>query len=244
MKEVKKVRSRHYLILIAVCATLAISGLRFGLSNANVPSQSKVRIQNRSPKFVVQHIDIHQSSFSVVLRNDYDKTITAFSVGSATNHTRTELIGTDQTISPGAIKVKDYDFPPSGPQEYSTTIQAVIFEDGTSEGDPQIIKEFRDNRMGEKAQLSRIIPLLQRVLDAPDGKVVKLLERVRSEIANLPERQHQESFDYCAALQDTKNLVLSKIDELHQLQQHLGIDALRQGLAHTIERCATKVATL
>jgi hypothetical protein len=50
-----------------------------------------------------------------------------------------------------------------------------VFDDRSAEGNPEVIKNIREARLGEKTQLDRILPILESLLNAPDGQLGRAL---------------------------------------------------------------------
>lgn len=228
-----KVSPRPYLILLlTVFIVMAFASLRKGSLPARASRQFDTpMVRSLVPNLKVVDVHVEDGAVSLSVRNDYDKTITAFAVSSSRVITRSELIDTDEVIAPGATKTKSYEMPSS--PEYDTTIQAAVFDDGTAAGNPKIIKQIFDSRAGNKAQIDRIRPVL--TLDARSGDLKQQWQKTRSRIGELPDQEAGKSFEFNAALQDAKHLAMMKIDELEQVEQKHGEDAARQRLTRIKE---------
>ncbi len=212
--------------------------LRTDDSSVSASRQSvAASVKSLVPKLTVvdAHVDarVEYNAVSLSIRNDYDKIITAFAVSSSGVITRSELIDSDELFRPGVTKTKLYELPSSTLPQDGTIIQAALFEDGTSAGNPKIIKQIRDARAGNKAQTDRIVPIL--ILDERNGDLRQELEKRKSRISELPDQEDGRSFEFNAALQDAKHLAMMKVDELVQVEQRHGETAARRGLAHIKE---------
>jgi len=195
------------------------------------------------PNLIVVDAQIRNRAVSLTLRNDYNKTITAFAVSSSRIITRSELIDTDEVLAPGATVTKDYELPSSPSPEYATTLEAVVFDDGTAVGKAKNIKQILDARAGQRAQIARILPALQKALDdARTGDLRQQWPRIKSSISELPDQEVGESFEFNAALQDAKHFALIRIGEVEQIEHERGEDIARQRLAHIKERYEIKSA--
>lgn len=236
MNRIKRMAANPYLLLfVFVSILVALPTLRIVFSRPNAPRQSIVPVKSLVPRLSVVSAEAQRDSVRLTLRNDYDKTITAFAVSSSNIITRTELIDTDEVMVPGETRSKFYERPPSPSPEYAITIQAALFEDETSEGNATIIKQFTDARLGEHFQTARILRTLPNKL-SPSGKGLKQWQGIRLRIAELPESEAGQSFEFNAALQNAKNLAMGKIDELEQLQKQRGSDVAQRRLTHMKER--------
>lgn len=231
----RQASTRSYVILLlSVLILLSFVSLRRGTSPTRASRQSDTpTVRSVVPNLRVVEVHVQDGALSLSLRNDYNKTITAFAVSSSHIITRSELIDTDQVMAPGAIQTKLYELPSSPLPGYATTVQAVVFDDGTADGNPAIIRQILDARDGNKTQIDRILPALS--LDARDGDLEHQWRRVKSRIGELPDQEDGRSFEFNAALQDAKHLAEMTIDELGRVQQKHGDDAVRQRLAEIKE---------
>lgn len=246
MKIIKQIDTRLCLILIlllSVFVVVAFSTFMRGSSRVRASRQIDISPSVRSfvPNLKVVHVHVQDGALSLTLRNDYNKTITAFAVSSSRIITRSELVDADE-LAPGATVTKLYELPSSPLPEYATTLQAAVFDDGTADGNPKIINQILDARSGNKKQIDRILPTL--MLDARNGDLMQQWQKIKSRIAELPNQEDGKSFEFNAALQDAKNLAALTIDELDQIQQKHGDDAARQRLANIKESYEVKSTKL
>lgn len=243
MKITKETDTRLYLLLLlAVFVVVAFATFRRGPSGVRASRQTSGQIdispsvRSFVPNLIVVDAQMRNDAVSLTLRNDYNKTITAFAVSSSRIITRSELIDTDEVLAPGATVTKSFEPPTSPLLEYATTLQAAVFDDDTTVGKAKFIRQILDARAGQKAQIARILPALQRTLDARNEDLKEHWPRIKSEIGELPDQEEGKSFEFNAALQDAKHLALSKIVDIEQIMQKQGDDAARQRLAHVKER--------
>lgn len=236
----KQVRTRPYLILLLfIFVVMLFTSLKKGPSQARASRQfDPGTVKSFVPKLKVVDVHVEDGALSLTLRNDYNKTITAFAVSSSRITTRSELIDSDQVFAPKTTKTKLYELPSSLLPEYDTTLQAVVLDDGTVDGNANIIRQILDARAANKKQIDRILPTL--VLDTRNRDLKQQFQEIRSKISELPNEEAEKSFEFNAALQDAKNLAAITIDELEQIQQKHGDDAARQRLANIKESYKVK----
>lgn len=236
----KRGSARPYLILLlSILILMLFTSLKRGSSPTRASRQSDApAVRSFVPNLKVVDVHPQNGALSLTLRNDYNKTITAFAVSSSRITTRSELIDTDQVFAPNTTKTKLYELPSSPLPEYGTTLQAVVFDDGTVDGNPKVIKQILDARAGNKRQIDRILSTL--VLDTRTRDLKQQWQEIRSRIADLPNREDGKSFEFNAALQDAKNLAAITIAELEQIEQKHGDDAARQKFANIKESYEVK----
>lgn len=143
-----------------------------------------LQVQNKTASLEVVNVTEQETSCSLTLRNISPKVINGYSIGT-TNLSKVDVdltIG-DRTIAPGEEFTESYPLP--GPQK-PTTIKmlAVLFTDGTADGEAQVITANQERRKGTKQQLIDILPLLRKALNssAPDE-----LPKLKSKVSELPE---------------------------------------------------------
>ncbi|HEX7530467.1 MAG TPA: hypothetical protein VF333_04930, partial [Pyrinomonadaceae bacterium] len=64
-------------------------------------------------------------------------------------------------------------------------IKAVVFEDGTFEGDPESAAEIRGYRAGEKMELPGLIAAVDKALTSPSANVSEALRNIEVEVSSL-----------------------------------------------------------
>jgi hypothetical protein len=122
-------------------------------------------------------------------------------------------------------------------QSTSVEIGAVVFADGTYEGNPLLAAVIKAQMTGCKIQLSRVLPLLQSALDGVSDNPVRALqemkERVlaaREEVESSQLKELQDQFSNLGA-EEKKNLAGSVKWGLHYVKVTVGkeIDAFEKG---------------
>ncbi len=177
MQKMISIRRLAMLILIAAACLLMIGGG----SSANRPTTQKTispegwTVESVPPETIVKSLVkltpvtatiLADNVLDVTLRNDYDKDVTAVAAEYAGGHTYhreylSSQIKSRQTLAPGATDLFYYEKPPTPGQK--VRIIAVIFSDGTSDGDEEEIQWMRDVRRGIRIQLHRMLPYFANV---------------------------------------------------------------------------------
>jgi hypothetical protein len=76
-------------------------------------------------------------------------------------------------------------YSPASPPNQQIQIKAVVFDDGTYEGDAEAAAAVKGFRAGEKMELPRLIRLLEEALNASDGDVNQRLSNLESQVSSL-----------------------------------------------------------
>ena len=205
-----------YLILIAYAIW---DYSRFSWASKQLSSQDAVQIVNETRLLEVAKAEPKADSINLVLKNNHTKYITGFQIRIGQVTVQSEFIGSDEVFPPGTVYEKQYPVEEKSSRA-SITVLAVIFEDGSSDGNPQYIKQIKDKRLGEKTQIKRAIPLLQKGSEASEGDPAEALRQLRADISSLAVKDKEYlSDDYALGLHDRKALLLRQLERLQHKQQ-------------------------
>jgi hypothetical protein len=155
-----------------------------------------LRIENRTSWFNIAGIKkISDHLFEITYKNDYSKSITGFEVSIGGMRVQTELIlGGDeqQFILPGNTFQKAY-AAQEGLDRHGIQILAVVFDDGSSDGDIAYIKEITDYRLGMKNERQRVLALLEQVMRSKDQNISTALGDLETDISSTIAATQQDS---------------------------------------------------
>jgi hypothetical protein len=105
-----------------------------------------------------------QIKFSV--KNNHAETITAFAVNFGHTTVKEDFAYSDIHfgIEPGDTFETSYPLPASlvGSESFTLYFLAVLLKDGTKEGDSKVAQEIKDERLGEKIQIFRMLKILEK----------------------------------------------------------------------------------
>jgi hypothetical protein len=150
-----------------------------------------LKVQNRTRGLTIIRLEknIERKELLVVLRNDYPKIVTAYNVSVGEGTIQTEcLAGEDSrgVLAPGEERTEIYPLQ-TGLDRLGIRILAVVFDDNTSDGDPEYFLEIQQSRSGRKMQREHQLRLLRKVLKMPDDEMPIALARLEEEISPLSE---------------------------------------------------------
>ena len=91
-------------------------------------------------------------------------------------------------LAPGEVYTGMFQTNP-GLAKKGVSVVSILFEDGTSEGDQQLVRKIKERRQGERAQFVRVVNLLEAILNSPRDKHAPELNNLEARIMNLPEEQ-------------------------------------------------------
>lgn len=163
---------------ISTVVLVSLIGMSTLRGNRSATQQNaSLQIANRTQALSVVKAESGSNEFSITLRNNSAKTITAFSISPSKGFTITEefLLAEipEVGIEPNALFSKTYPTLTST-QPQSIEIKALIFNDGTVEGDARAVRQIEDSRLGQQIQIRRAVKELENLLAGGTADVSKL----------------------------------------------------------------------
>jgi hypothetical protein len=182
--SIKKLRVNYIVILIAIIG-IALLGAQHSSQSAASKKElepADVEILNKTRGFEVTVIEkVGGKLWQITFKNSYDKTITAFQASFGDTTLYEELIVESNKcigcILPGATYVRFF------PAIRNLTIFAVVFEDGTGEGDPSMMKEVIDIREGKAKAMREFVSRVQKVM-VDSSPLTEELDNLKREFAD------------------------------------------------------------
>lgn len=178
-------------ILLAACLTLLAPSQ--GVTGKSGAREDKPQVINRTAGFQVESLTLKDGDYFLSLKNTYDKSINGYTLGTGRGAKLTvELTTGEFVIAPGDVaqaRIAASNIrPPQGQDtQRQITILAVLFEDGTSDGDSQAIGEVTGRRKGAKVQLKRVLTLVEAILASPEADDRAALNKLKARITSLSE---------------------------------------------------------
>lgn len=145
------------------------------------------------------------------LQNNHKKTITAFAIritGSAVVKEDFAYSEVHFGIEPGETFETGY---PASPGSEAPTIHllAVLLNDGTDDGNPKVVRQMRDQRLGQKIQILRTLRVLER-----EGQSRKDLKTIKSDVFAALNASESETLANLSELSPTSRSDNQLSDEL------------------------------
>lgn len=189
--------------VFAAVLLLAVSAL---VLTRSVPSKTAqagdISVLNKTTVFKVISAAQVDNRLSLSLKNNSAHTVTAFVITVGSDFRITEDFITSEIPDEVGIKSQktfEKTYPiPAALRTAPVTIQAVVFEDKTGDGDPSIFQDVRDNHMGQAVQLKRFLKVFDKHVNG-----------------SLPPNTDNMRHDLEAALDGPETETLSIIRELH-----------------------------
>jgi hypothetical protein len=234
------------LSLIAVIAViLGIGFLKPAAVTADREAQrevnKKIQVDNKTQSLEVISAETSEGWVHISLRNNSKKSVDGLQVRVGDVAVQTEFLGTDITFQAGSVFAERYPTQQDS-NNRGVTILCVVFDDGSSEGQPKYIKQIDDTRLGARTQTRRALSLIDQAL-ARSNVNTETLEKLKTDISSLPVRDNDDdNNDIVAGLQNRRAQLISQIEGVRSAQAMVGTNgpqeliALKQHLNRSIKQ--------
>ena len=243
--------------LILSCGFLLMGTMRSTTSSKvaaqNSPREVKIRVKNLTQSFNLVSLERKPGQVvQLTLRNDYPKSITAFALSPRNDRyvQRPDFLFSDDVINPNQTHVETCTIPELADRssemiEVIITIRAVVFDDGTSDGDRKMVDRIKDTRLGKKIQTQRIIALLRNALNSSSLEPQKALSGLLTRIRGLSISQQQGlSVFVKGGLHNAKEKAILELQAIELRQMQDGYRHIQPELASIIDRYERILAKL
>ncbi|MFN8008941.1 MAG: hypothetical protein U0V70_18325 [Terriglobia bacterium] len=172
---------------------------------------------------------------SLTVRNETPKNITAIEFGSFAPSADTissidyDIEIQDMILAPSASQVFNINIVPDHPTT-KVKILAVVFEDGTGEGVPARLDFIKNNRIGRREQMRRIVPYWSSLLSAANKGNEQELSQLLS--STLAAASTLEETPAAGPVMANRNLVA----------QQLGLVSVKRQMVSNIQKLQEQLA--
>jgi hypothetical protein len=147
------------------------------------------RVSNRTHALQVISIERVLDDYRLTLKNVSDKAVVAYDfIGRSAGG----LSPKAPLMAAGAVLVEEHVL---GRQveETGITIRAVVFEDGTFDGDPKAAAEILAGGAGVMLQAPHVLRMIEQTLEAPDADLPEELGKLETRLWEMPEAIDKQS---------------------------------------------------
>jgi|GEM_PF-1803406 len=177
-------------------------------------------VKNRTRSFELVGLERSSDKEGIVLRlkNSYAKRITAFQLSIGGARTKVELVFNEsEWITPGTI----FELPNEAEPELDTqgiVVLSVIFEDGTSDGDLNSVRELKEYRSGVKVFAKTFLSELEKMpISSSETDTSSMLLKLRSKVSALTENEGPNvPFHVRLGFHDEKSRTLQQLNGIEQ----------------------------
>jgi hypothetical protein len=177
------------LVLISQLTQYGLRPVEVRLVSAKPPEPTLLPVVNKTSSLIVENVDEDRNDYKVALRNisqlAVEGVIASVVGASGATDTHRELPISGRFMASGAarlISISKEDNPPDAQQ---LLIDAVLFEDGSCEGDETSAAILEAVYAGRKEQEQRITDLIEKQLRNKDADDDARIESLQSQVAAL-----------------------------------------------------------
>jgi uncharacterized protein (UPF0147 family) len=193
--------SRFVMGMLLVALSLTAVVIVWATNRQKNINTDRFRMENKTRSLTVESVENlreaqGRSQFAVTVRNGYDKPIVAYSIRVEDGSTDKDTIS---AVERGGL-VDDWSLPPSATDiahvsassegNIVLTIFAVMFEDGTGDGDTDDLMRLQEVRAGVKLAYQRIAPILRRAASETSAVVSEeAAQSLEGEVASINDKE-------------------------------------------------------
>jgi hypothetical protein len=145
-----------------------------------------VRVENKVESVEVISAELKDESVQLLFRNSSNKVIKAFVLLKSGGQKSFVQLSDKNNIVPGGIHTETFRLP-QGEKLQTASILAVLYEDNKGEGEPQVVQELTDMRLGEQIQNERIYSYVKKLSTVSNSKLMSEVISVKEAIKSLPD---------------------------------------------------------
>jgi hypothetical protein len=151
------------------------------------------RIINNTRSLEVASIEKSADRYTLSLKNVSGKNIIAFSIRSGNSGAGSESYPSKEPLLPPEAIYQEIYLRDPGPEEHGITIRAVVFDDGTFEGDVKYAVSFFAKAEGMRIQAPSVLAMIEQALRAEDAELQEAFEKLETDLWKIPEAIDKQS---------------------------------------------------
>ncbi len=217
-------------VVVLLIGISALSGNR-----STTQQDPPLQIVNRTQAFSVIKAEPGSNEFSITLKNNSAKKITAYSISPSKNYKIMEEFVFAETVDYGigsnALYSKTYPTINSIQPE-SIEIKALIFDDGTAEGEAREVREIVDSRLGQHIQMRRAVK----------ERAVKELEKFLANGSRNASELKRDLYNALTSSDDDTLSILAELRPSRAISKQPLSDHLRGGLIDGRQSVLTRLS--
>ena len=218
---------------VLACAAVVLATVGSSRFNSKTP---QIQLVNDTGALALVAQEVIDGRMRLQFKNISAKALNGFVLGlPKLRQIELDTTPGDRVIVPG--EVQDIEIP--GPAPSTITILAVMYADGSLEGDEITVAQLRDRRSALKAELKRILGLVVAEARSRDADIPGAFDRLESAMSKLPSPVADAHTPQANAQRGAKDDVASLLELMrhrHERNAHLNQRELILELKERIER--------
>lgn len=236
------IRQRRKWIILACAAVLACTAVVLATVGSSTfrSKTAQINLVNNTGALALVGQEVIDGRTRLQFKNISAKDLNGFVLGLA-NLRQIELDTTtgDRVIAPGEVQ----DIEIRGPVP-TITILAVMYADGSLEGDQVTVAQLRDRRSALKAELKRILGLFVAEAQSRDADIPGAFDRLESAMSKLPPTLAEGQTPQANALRGAKEDVANLLELMRHRQERNAYLNQRDLIRELKERIERRIAGL
>lgn len=220
MKELKSVlQSKFFFICfytVTCFAILSFSVITTPPQGAGQTTAKDFSITNETQLLEIIEVKEAEGGFlEITFRNSSGKRITALKLSIGKVNITDEFISREESFIPAGAKFTKTYLRQSDLEAQGIKVLAVIYDDGSHEGNIQHTRTITDDRYGKTIQLRRFISQLRKIQELPDEQVSSALDSLREKLSSTRDEDGKMlSVGMQTGLGSGRHMLLEEIDRL------------------------------
>lgn len=246
--------NKMFLVALLILTVFGIAGFAIwkSVQSKNV---ERVSVENKTRSLTVESVKESseknkRSKFEITLKNNYDKSIAAYRVRVSEEFAgKTDVSVVERgglivgwVLNPNEIKVEEFIIKP----EVKTilTIAAVIFEDGTGDGEIVELTRLQEIRVGVRLGFQKIIPILQNAAKTGESfSSNSVIQSLEEKIKQLDDKDvPDESKPGFALAKSYMSIEMKDIKDAKTRNSNFSVDTVVAAKIAEIESALTKLS--
>ena len=220
---------------VAVLACAAVSFATVGSSKFKLSQTPQIHVVNETEALALVAQEAVDRRIRLQFKNISAKSLNGFVLAlPSQSQIEVDTSTGDRVISPGEVQDLEISEPMT-----SITILAVMYADGSLEGNQITVAQLHDRRSALKAELKRVLGLIVAEAQSPDADISGAFDRLEAAISELPPTAGDGNTPQSNALRTAQDDVTNVIAIMRNRQQrnaHLNQRELIRELSDRIER--------
>ena len=240
--RIRALNGRHTLvamIFVVLCVATLFVGLTLSRSKSGHSTTPKVFRDTQALELVEMEATTN-GTLRVVFKNVSARDINGFVLALTDGGELTVDTSTgDRVIAPQATQDLEI---PAGSKVPEITIRAVMFADGSVEGNPLTVSQVKQRRGALKRELKRGLVLLRDLADSSQADSPAIFDRLEAAVSNLQIDPSSRSQD--TGLLEAKQDLAAAIRDVRMRQERNGHVKQRERLKELCNRVERRIASL
>jgi hypothetical protein len=182
---------RQFTAALIVVAILVLLAFTMRLDPKTSASPQELTVNSRTKGYEGLNADLVDNQILIRLQNNHKETITAFAIRFGSTIVKEDFAYSEVHfgIEPSETFQKSYPFSRSslGAELPTLHLLAVLLKDNTTDGDSTVVQEMKDQRLGEKIQIHRLLKVLEK--EGSSRKDIEALKREITDALNASESE-------------------------------------------------------